>query len=69
MTTSTKRKQTFRCGGCDQEISSITWTHDHVSDKTGAWIHEARRGWIHDWNGSLDSNEGGYHLAWRKTRS
>ena len=62
-----KRSRTFRCGGCGEPISSVTWTHDHVSEKTGAWIHEARRSWVHDWNGSINALDG--HSAWRAVQS
>lgn len=58
-------KKTFRCGNCGETIAYITWHWDHVSERTGAWIHERRRGWIHEWNGSLDSPEPAYHLAAR----
>ena len=62
-----RRKPIFHCGHCGREISSVTWNHPHVSPRTGAWIQgETHHSWTHDWNGSMDSEEGGYHLAWRK---
>lgn len=67
--TQPRRASTAICGTCGQPISLVSWKDKTVPSAFTASGYKTveYREYVHDWNGGMDSLEGGRHSAWPKS--